>query len=162
MNEKSYLPDPETAPELFEGVLTRRVTAYLIDLVLMTILMVAILFVGFISGLLTFGLGWLTIPIAGPIALVAYYALTLGSEKRATYGMLAMDIVLTPTHGRPLNGATAFLHPLVFWVSIWFLAPVSLIVALVTPRRQMLHDYFLGTLMLRRSPMVRAQQAAAY
>src|SRR5262249_59973940 len=56
---KPHAYDPATNPELFEGVLARRVIAFFIDLV---ILSVPILVAGFliaVLGLLTFGLGWL-------------------------------------------------------------------------------------------------------
>ena len=62
MNEtyttQTALPDPATAPELFEGVLTRRVAAYVIDLFIMGAIVLGISFVGLIAGLLTFGLAW--------------------------------------------------------------------------------------------------------
>lgn len=155
MAQQSYLPDPSTEPELFEGILTRRVIAFCIDVILMSILVAIAVTIGLIFGFLTLGLGWLALPIIVPATLVFYYAATLGSARRATIGMSMMDLVLTPTSGPPLNGWTAFLHPLLFWLTIWFLAPVSLVIALVTPRRQMLHDLMLGVLMLRRSPMER-------
>jgi uncharacterized RDD family membrane protein YckC len=161
MAEKSYLPDPNTAPELFEGVLSRRVLAWLIDLVILTVIVSVVAVIGFIFGILTLGLGWLALPIIVPLALVFYYAVTLGSNRRATIGMSMTDLVLTPTKGPPLDGWTAFIHPLLFWLTIWFLAPVSLVVALVTPRRQMLHDLVLGVLMLRRSPMEKRWKSRA-
>jgi uncharacterized RDD family membrane protein YckC len=43
----------------------------------------------------------------------------------------------------------------VFWVTVWISLPISLLVALLTPRRQMIHDLIVGTLMVRRSPMER-------
>jgi uncharacterized RDD family membrane protein YckC len=161
MAQDNFLPDPNSAPELFESVLKRRVGAYVIDLVILTFMVGAALFLSFVSGFVTFGLGWLSLPVLAPLALVIYYSATLGTPRRATVGMSMMDLVLTPTGEKPLDGITAFLHPLVFWLSFWFLAPISLLVALVTPRRQMLHDYLLGTLMLRRSPLERTSQGLA-
>lgn len=157
---RPYLPDPATAPELFEGLLTRRVTAYLIDLVIMGALMLAILLVGAVLGFFTFGLAWVSMVFAVPMAVVVYYAVTLGSARRATVGMQMMDIVLTPARGQPLDGWMAFLHALVFWLTIWICWPVTLLFALFTPRRQMIHDLIMGTLMVRRSPMMRHWQRA--
>ena len=68
------------------------------------------------------------------------------------------DLVLTPTRGAPLDGLAILIHPIVFWITIWVAWPLSLI-ALFTPRRQMVHDYVAGTLMLRRSPMARRWSA---
>ena len=62
---------------------------------------------------------------------------------------------MTPTRGAPLEGWAAFAHPLIYWLTCWVLPPFSLLVALFTPRRQLLHDLLLGTLMVRRSPMER-------
>ena len=155
------LPDPETAPELFEGLLTRRVFAYLIDLVLIGAMILVFGVIGLVGGFLTFGLAWLALPVLVPASIVLYYAATLGSAKRATVGMQAMDIVLTPTRGQPLDGWMAVIHAAVFWISVWISWPLSLLFALFTPRRQMLHDLITGTLMVRRSPMIRHWQARA-
>lgn len=149
------LPDPLTSPQLFEGILGRRVVAYLIDLVIMGALVVLVSVFGGIVGFLTFGLGWLALIVVVPLVIAGYYATTLGSPRRATIGMQMMDIVLTPARGVPLDGWWAFLHAAIFWITIWISWPVSLAFALFTPRRQMLHDLLLGVLMLRRSPMER-------
>jgi len=150
-----HLPDPKTAPELFDGVLTRRVLAYLIDLAILLVIGAVVGLVSLIAGIPTLGLAWFLSPISMAVAVVIYYAATLGSQRRATIGMAMMDLVLTPTRGLPLEGWRAFAHPLLFWITCWFLAPFSLLVALFTPRRQMIHDLVLGTLMVRRSPMER-------
>jgi len=149
------LPDPETAPELFEGVLLRRMTAFVIDMVIIGMMVTVLTVVGGIAGFLTFGLAWLALIVIVPLSIVLYYAATLGSVQRATVGMQVMDIVLTPTRGRPLDGVMAVLHALVFWVTVWISWPFSLLFALFTPRRQMLHDLVVGTLMVRKSPMTR-------
>lgn len=149
------LPDPRSAPELFEGLLSRRVIAYFIDLAIILALMVGVVLAGLILGLVTLGAAFVAIPVALPIALVTYYAVTLGSFRRATVGMQLMDIVLTPTRGAPLDGWRAFFHPLLFWITCWILPPFSYFVALFTPRRQLIHDLVLGTLMVRKSPMER-------
>lgn len=155
------LPDPRNAPELFEGLLTRRVIAYFIDLTIICALVFGVIIAGLIVGIFTMGAAWLAIPVALPIAIVLYYATTLGSHRRATKGMQIMDIVLTPTRGAPLDGWRAFAHPLLFWLTCWILPPFSVLVALFTPRRQLIHDLVLGTLMVRRSPMERHWQTYA-
>jgi len=160
MNQnQTALPDPATAPELFEGVLTRRVIAFCIDLVVMGIMILVFSFVGLIAGFLTLGLAWVALVFVIPATIVLYYAATLGSPKRATVGMQLMDIVLTPTRGQPLDGWMALIHAAVFWLTTWISWPLSLLFALFTPRRQMIHDLVVGTLMVRRSPMVRHWQA---
>lgn len=155
---RPHLPDPATAPELFDGLLTRRVTAYLVDVIILGGLVLAITLVGAVLGFFTFGLAWVSMIFAVPLAIIAYYSITLGSARRATIGMQIMDIVLTPTRSQPLDGWMAVLHALVFWISIWICWPVTLLFAMFTPRRQMIHDFILGALMVRRSPMQRHWQ----
>ena len=157
-HSRPTLPDPATAPELFEGLLMRRTVAFLIDLVAIGTLILAFSLVGFIAGFLTFGLAWVALVLVAPASIVLYYAATLGSHRRATLGMQMMDIVLTPTRGAPLDGWMAMLHAGLFWITAWISLPVSLLFTLFTPRRQMIHDLILGTLMVRRSPMVRHWQ----
>jgi uncharacterized RDD family membrane protein YckC len=160
MNQQNAaLPDPATAPELFDGVLTRRVFAFIIDLMILGVIVVAFSLVGLVAGFLTFGLAWGALVLVIPASIVLYYAATLGSPKRATIGMQMMDIVLTPTRGQPLDGWMAVIHAAIFWVTVWISWPLSLLIALFTPRRQMLHDLIVGGLMVRRSPMVRHWQS---
>lgn len=149
------LPDPATAPDLFEGLLTRRVLAFIVDTVIMGALTVLVTVFGGILGFFTLGLAWLALIVVIPLVILGYYVVTLGSTRRATIGMQMMDLVLTPTRGQPLDGWKILIHPLVFWVTVWVAWPLSLLVALLTPRREMVHDLISGTLMLRRSPMER-------
>lgn len=149
------LPSPAEAPELFDGILGRRVMAFFIDCIVMGALVLAVWIVSAIMGLVTFGLAWLAIPITVPLVFIAYYAVTLGSRSRATLGMRAMDIVLTPTRATTLDGWTAIIHVILFWVSTSILTPFVLALGLFTGRRQLLHDLVVGALMVRKSPMVR-------
>jgi uncharacterized RDD family membrane protein YckC len=149
------LPDPQSAPQLFDGVLTRRLFAFAIDFALLTMIVAAVCLVGFVAGFFSFGVAWLFVPVVIPFAIVGYYSRTLGSAARATVGMSVMDIVLVPARGYPLDGFKILIHPLVFWITVWVAWPVSLVVALFTPRQQMVQDLVTGTLMLRRSPMAR-------
>lgn len=149
------LPTPDTSPELFEGVLTRRVLAFMIDAVILTVSNVVAAIVLGILGVLTLGLAWLGYFIMVPGVAFLYYMLTLGSSARATIGMQVMDLVLTPTRSQPLDGALAVLHPFVGWLTYVTCTPFILLVSLFTPRRQLVHDLLVGTLMVRRSPMER-------
>ncbi|WP_196259037.1 RDD family protein [Pelagibacterium limicola] len=149
------LPNPATSPELFDSILSRRVFAFIIDCIVMMILIAAVSIAAAVLGILTLGLAWLAFPLIVPVVFVAYYAVTLGSPSRATLGMRAMDIVLTPTRDVPLDGWMAMLHVVAFWATCSILTPFILAVGLITNRRQLLHDILLGVLMVRRSPMVR-------
>jgi len=155
MTSSFELPDPRTSPELFDGLLKRRVMAYIIDLFILMFIISVVMILGAMAGIVSFGLTLGAMFLAAPLSIILYYAATLGSQRRATLGMSIMDIVLTPARGAPLNGWSALAHPLVFWITSWILPPFSLLVALFTPRRQMLHDLIVGVLMVRRSPMER-------
>jgi uncharacterized RDD family membrane protein YckC len=154
-SDRTALPDPSTAPELFDGVLTRRVFAYLIDVAILIAAGTMVGVVSVILGFFTFGIPWLLLPVLIPAIILGYYAITLGSPMRATVGMSMMDIVLVPTRGYPLDGWKILIHPIVFWITVWVAWPISLFVALFTSRQQMVQDLVTGTLMLRRSPMAR-------
>lgn len=149
------LPDPDSHPELFDGILIRRSIAYLIDVLILTVMVWALVIFGVVAGFLTFGLFWVALPFLLPVAVLVYYAATLGGAARATIGMRMMDIVLTPARGRPLDGWRILIHPILFWITVWIIWPAILVVVLFTPRRQTLHDLVTGTLMVRRSPMER-------
>lgn len=155
IHARAELPDPETAPELFDSILQRRVMAFILDLAILLVICLILFVAGTIFGILTLGIGLLALPLVLPFAILVYYAATLGSSARATLGMRAMDIVLTPTRGAPLDGWKILIHPIIFWITCWIAWPVSLAIALFTPRREMVHDLLTGTLMVRRSPMVR-------
>ncbi|RDE08987.1 RDD family protein [Pelagibacterium lacus] len=152
---RNDLPDPSSSPELFDGILSRRIIAFVIDCVIMGILVAVAMVCAAILGFLTFGLAWLAIPVIVPIIFIAYYAVTLGSRWRATVGMRATDIVLTPTRETTLDGWMAMIHVVVFWISCAILTPFITLLGLFTNRRQLLHDMIVGTLMVRRSPMER-------
>jgi uncharacterized RDD family membrane protein YckC len=149
------LPDPNTAPELFEGILSRRVFAYLIDLVLIGVITLVLGFAGLILGFFTFGLAWAALALVVPASVLLYYTVTLGSHRRATWGMQLMDIVLTTARNQPLDGWMAILHAAIFWATFWISWPIAVAFPLFMPRRQMIHDLIVGGLMVRRSPMVR-------
>ena len=60
--------DPDLQPELFRGVLTRRVFAFLIDVVVLSVpVMLGYIFIA-VFGLITLGLGWALFWLAWPAA----------------------------------------------------------------------------------------------
>jgi hypothetical protein len=68
--------DPLTQPELFRGVLTRRVFAFLIDLVVLSVPVILVYLFIAVFGLITLGLGWALFWLAWPASViwaVVYY-----------------------------------------------------------------------------------------
>src|SRR5437660_12617818 len=79
--------DPWLQPELFRGVLTRRVFAFLIDLVVLSIpVVLACIFIA-VFGVVTFGLGWALFWLVSPASVIwalIYYGATMGGPHSAT------------------------------------------------------------------------------
>ena len=101
---KPHAYDPATQPELFEGVLARRVVAFFVDIVVIALPLVFLAIFIFMFGLVTLGLGWFLFLFYGPIAVIwalVYYGLTLGSPASATIGMRMVDLEMRTWYGAP-------------------------------------------------------------
>lgn len=146
--------DPQTQPELFRGVLLRRVFAFLIDLVVLAIpVVLAWIFIA-VFGLITLGLGWALFWLVWPATVVwaiVYYGSTLGGQHSATVGMRAMDLQLRTWYGEPGYFVLGAVHAVLFWVSVSVFSPI-LLIGLFNSRRRLLHDILLGTVVINRSP----------
>ncbi len=151
---KPHAYDPATQPELFEGVLARRVIAFIIDFVVLAVpVALAAMFI-FAFGIVTFGLGfalyWLLSPATVIWALV-YFGLTLGGQASATLGMRVMDLEMRTWYGAPAYFVLGAVHAIVFWLTISTLTPFVLLVAFFNERRRLLHDILLGTVVINNS-----------
>jgi len=146
--------DPDLEPELFRGVLTRRVIAFIIDVIVLTIpIVLAILFIA-VFGLLTLGLGWALFWLVWPASVIwaiVYYGTTLGGPHSATIGMRMMDLELRTWYGAPGYFVLGAVHAVLFWVSISALTPLILLVGLFNARRRLAHDIVLGTVVINTS-----------
>lgn len=155
--------DPEFEPELFRGVLTRRVFAFLIDLVVLSVPVVfGYVFIA-VFGLLTLGLGWMLFWLAWPASVlwaIVYYGASLGGPHSATLGMRVMDLELRTWYGAPGYFVLGAMHAVLFWVSISFLSPLVVLVGLFNGRRRLLHDFVLGTVVINTSVRAAVGQPA--
>jgi uncharacterized RDD family membrane protein YckC len=146
--------DPDLEPELFRGVLTRRVIAFIIDMIVLSIpVALAILFIA-IFGVVTLGLGWVLFWLVWPATVVwavIYYGMTLGGPHSATVGMRLMDLELRTWYGAPGYFVLGAVHGVLFWVSISFLSPLILVLGLFNARRRLPHDIVLGTVVINNS-----------
>jgi uncharacterized RDD family membrane protein YckC len=148
---KPHAYDPVANPELFEGVLWRRVVAFAIDFIVIAIPPILVSLLIFVFGLLTLGLGWALFFFVTPgwvIWALFYYGLTLGSPASATLGMRTMGIEMRTWYGGPLYFVLGAVHAVVFWVSVSVLTPIVLIVGLFNGRRRLLHDMLVGTVLI--------------
>lgn len=148
---KPHAYDPIANPELFEGVLARRVAAFVIDLIIIAVPLIAVSVFIFIFGLFTFGLGWALFWLLSPGSIVwalVYYGLTLGGRASATIGMRAMEIEMRTWYGAPAYFVLGAVHAIVFWISLSVLTPFILLVGLFNARRRLLHDILVGTVLI--------------
>src|SRR5437763_3868711 len=140
--------DPYLQPELFRGVLTRRVFAFLIDLFVLSVpVILGYIFIA-VFGVITLGLGWMLFWLAWPATIVwaiVYYGASIGGPHSATMGMRAMDLEVRTWYGSPGYFVLGACHAVLYWVSISFLTPLVLLVGLFNGRRRLLHDIILGT-----------------
>jgi uncharacterized RDD family membrane protein YckC len=149
--------DPWLHPELYRGVLTRRVFAFLIDLVVLSIpVVLACMFIA-LFGVVTLGLGWGLFWLVSPASViwaVVYYGASLGGPHSATPGMRVMDLQLRTSYGAPGYFVLGAAHAVLFWVLCSFFTPLILLVGLFNGRRRLLHDMILGTVIVNSSAHV--------
>lgn len=149
VREHAY--DPERHPALFDGVLSRRLLAFLFDAVMILAIMAAMSVVIFILGILTLSLGWALYGILFPAVALLYVMMSLGSYRAATPGMRIMGLEMRLWYGARPYSLLAMMHALIFWFSLAI--PFVFLVGLFTKRGQMLHDLVLGTVFLDRDAL---------
>jgi len=156
--------DPQANPELFEGVLARRVVAFMIDVIVITVpLFIAAVFI-FVFGLITFGLGWALYWLMYPASIVwalFYYGMTLGSPASATLGMRAMGIEMRTWYGAPAYFVLGAVHAVVYWISVSVLSPFILLVGFFNARKRLLHDFFVGAVIINSAARAAALRGGA-
>ncbi len=143
--------DPATQPELFEGVLARRIIAFIIDLLIITVPVLVVAVFIFLFGIVTLGLGWALYWLMSPATVIwalVYYGVTLGSPASATIGMRVMDLEMRTWYGAPAYFVLGAVHAILYWVSVSFLSPLILIVGLFNRRGRLLHDFLIGTVII--------------
>ena len=167
MDIKPHAYDPELSPELFEGVLARRVVAFMVDfLVIAAPVVLGAMFI-FAFGIVTLGLGWALywlLPPASVLWAIVYFGLTLGGANSATIGMRMMDLEMRTWYGAPGYFVLGAVHAIGFWFTVSCFSPFILLVAFFNQRRRLLHDIVLGTVVINNAPraaMLRATMPGA-
>jgi uncharacterized RDD family membrane protein YckC len=156
--------DPWLHPELYRGVLTRRVFAFLIDLIVLSLpVVLACIFIA-VFGVVTLGLGWGLFWLISPASVIwaiVYYGASLGGPHSATLGMRALSLELRSWSGAPGTFVLGAAHAVLFWLSVSFFTPLILVVGLFNGRRRLLHDMLLGTVVINTSAYL-AQPARSW
>lgn len=133
----------------YSGVLSRRVFAFLIDYAIVLLLCIPAAVIVFFLGVITLGLGWLLYPALFVIVAVLYFGMTLGGPSQATPGMRAMGIAMARMDGRRIDFLLSTVHIVLFWVINSVLTPLILLAGLFTERSRLVHDFLLGTVIVR-------------
>lgn len=135
-------------PELFAGVRSRRIFAFLIDVIAIALLTFGAGIVVFVLGVFTLGLGFLLYAILPTAVALGYVAFTLGGPQAATPGMRAMGLEMRLWYGARPYPLLAAVHALLYWFSVSLLTPLVLLVSLFSDRKRLLHDIVLGTVVI--------------
>jgi len=135
--------------EFIAGVLTRRCVAWLIDLLLISVIVAFLWTLLFVFGLLTLGLGFAAMAML-PAVPFLYHLLSLLRASSATPGQAVMG--LTVRRDEDLGPPTG-LQALIFTVVFYFTMATSgllLLIALFTVRHRTLHDLASDLVVVRR------------
>lgn len=134
---------------VYEGVLSRRIMAFIIDYMLVALMMIPAAILVFLLGVATLGLGWTLFYILFPAVALIYVWNTLGGAGQATLGMRAMNIRLERIDGEKIDGLVAVVHTVLFWAGNVLLTPLILLATLFLSRKRTVHDLLLGTVVIR-------------
>ena len=139
------LPDPDRHADFYADVPLKRALAWGVDTALILALTLLVLpFTGFLA---LFFLGGLFLVIS---FLYRWVTLARGS---ATPGMRLLALHFRDGQGQDLDPATAFAHTLGYTLSMAFVFPqlISVALMLLSPRKQGLTDIVLGTVAINRA-----------
>lgn len=140
----SALPDPYHQSVFYDGIPSKRLIAWVIDVALILIVMI---FLSIVTLTLAF---WLW-PIFWVATSFIYRSLTIGAGS-ATLGMRMMNIELRGPTGARLTGNEAMMHSGIYLLCASFFLPQILSITMIVlgQRNQSLPDIFMGTAAINR------------
>ena len=141
--------DPVAQAQLFDGVIGKRVIAFIIDAIIIGVLWAIAVFVVGVLGIVTLGLAWLMFGLIFPVVGLGYNALTIGGPNSATVGQRMMGLEWRTWYGGKVSPLIAAFHALLFWFSLAIFFPI-LLWALFDPQKRCLHDIFAGVVAMNR------------
>jgi uncharacterized RDD family membrane protein YckC len=101
-----------------DGVMARRLVAYLLDIVFIFLFSGLLFLVISLLGVVTFGLGWALYAIL-PASGVIYSAITVGGSRQSTWGMRMAGLrAMNANTGGPVDTITAAFHALLFYLAV--------------------------------------------
>lgn len=138
------LPDPEMQSEFYADTPTKRLIAWIIDMIIISVMCVAILPFTAFTGIFFF-------PFLILVVGFAYRVVTLANGS-ATLGMRLLAIEFRTRHGDKFSLGEAFLHTLGYSVSMsmLLLQIISIVLMLTSARKQGLTDMIIGTVVINK------------
>jgi uncharacterized RDD family membrane protein YckC len=136
-------------PARLDGVLVRRIAAYLIDILLVGALWTAAALMAFGATVLSFGLLGGGFALLGLIPL-AYSTLTIGL-RGATFGQQLFDLEVRDQSLRRPSVFQALIQTVLFYATVPTTGGLALVAVFFFARRRTLHDLLSGTQLLRRA-----------
>jgi uncharacterized RDD family membrane protein YckC len=139
------LPDPDTKPEFYADVPTKRFFAWLIDTALITLITVLIVPFTAFTALFFLPLLFLTVSL--------FYRIVSIARRSATPGMRLVALEFRTHEGQLFDLPLAAIHSVFYTISVSMVFPqvVSAILMLTTARAQGLSDMVLGTAAVNRA-----------
>jgi uncharacterized RDD family membrane protein YckC len=154
---KQHAYEPSRSPELFEGVIMRRLFAFFVDrLIVMTLTLMLVVIIGLL-GVFTFGLAWglfVIIPSFYILAELIYVGWTIGSKQSATLGMRFFEIEMRTWYGASAYMLLGIFHFIVFAfiTSLGIFSLLGIVGLIVVPlldsRRRTLQDILCGVVII--------------
>ncbi len=145
-----HLPDPDRQPQFYALVPTKRLLAWIID-------MVVVLLFSLGAVLLTAFVGAFIWPVLVLVIGFAYRVVTLANNS-ATWGMRFLGIEFRTADGARFDLRMALAHTFGYTISIALpvLQVISIVMMLTSARGQGLSDAVLGTVALNRRAVLNA------
>lgn len=140
----SGLPDPIMESEFYADIPTKRLIAWAVDVVLISLITALLTFLSFFTALFF-------LPVL--YATVSFLYRWVGlSRNSATLGMRLVAIEFKQGDGSPFDATAAFLHTTgyIFSAVTFPLQLISIAMMLITERKQGLTDMIMGTAAVNR------------
>lgn len=146
-------PDAYARPDLYDGVVFRRVLAYCIDALIVAALILVLWLILAVAGLLTFGLLWWFMPVLALVP-VAYDTVLIGGEHSATFGMRLFGIEVRSRNGGRPDWIQALIFSLLFHATMAIFWGAPLLICFFNSRRRTAHDFLSNAVVVRRSAVL--------
>ena len=141
----SGLPDPVTEAAFYEDVPSKRLMAWLIDIILISLITAGLTVLSLFTALFI-------LPFVYAATSFLYRWISL-SKSSATPGMRVMSLEMRKADGSVFDGPTALIHTAGYFasVAVFPLQLISVVLMVMSERKQGLTDMVLGTAALNRA-----------